>query len=105
MKIRWYGSLLDQQVGEIPVLGPKRLDPGRRLGIGTIDTTAKGIRCQAAQDITVSGGMVKSLALGTIVFELVGLGCHLVNVYWDQGIDTLVSPEDIVVAETGIVWH
>jgi len=78
---------------------------GRHFGIGTMDTTAKGVRCQAAQDIPVSGGFIKSLALGTIVFELVGRGCHLVNVYWDQGIDTLVSPTVIVVAETGIVWH
>ncbi len=43
-----------------------------RLGIGMLDTSSKGIRCRAARDIPSLEGMIKSLAMGTIVFELVG---------------------------------
>ena len=105
MKNRFNLELLNTWTQEVPLDWPKRPGSERRFGIGTMDTTFKGMRCRAAQDIPVTGGMVKSLALGTIVFELVGRDSHLVNVYWDQGIDTLVSPEDIVAAESSIVWH
>ena len=56
-----------------------------------LDTISKGIRCRATRDIPSSEGMIRSLATGTIVFELVGGNCHFVNVYWDHGVDSLVS--------------
>ncbi len=75
------------------------------LGIGMLDTSSKGIRCRAARDIPSLEGMIKSLAMGTIVFELVGGNCHFVNVYWDHGVDSLVSPQEIVVNDSALVWH
>jgi len=76
-----------------------------RLGIGMLDTSSKGIRCRAARDIPSLEGMIKSLAMGTIVFELVSSNCHFVNVYWDHGVDSLVSPQEIVVNDSALVWH
>ncbi len=76
-----------------------------RLGIGMVDTSSKGIRCRAARDIPRLEGMIKSLAMGTIVFELVGGSCHFVNVYWDHGVDSLVFPQEIVVSDSALVWH
>ncbi len=76
-----------------------------RLGIGMLDTSSKGIRCRAARDIPSLEGMIKSFAMGTIVFELVGGNCHFVNVYWDHGVDSLVSPQEIVVNDSALVWH
>ena len=76
-----------------------------RLGIGMLDTSSKGIRCRAARDIPRLEGMIKSFAMGTIVFELVGGNCHFVNVYWDHGVDSLVSPQEIVVNDSALVWH
>ncbi len=79
-----------------------------------LDTSSKGIRCRAARDIPSLEGMIKSLAKGTIVFELVGGSCHFVNVisrkclnvmYWDHGVDSLVSPQEIVVNDSALVWH
>ncbi len=76
-----------------------------RLGIGMLDTSSKGIRCRAARDIPSLEGMIKSLAMGTIVFELVSGNCQFVNVYWDHGVDSLVSPQEIVVNDSAVVWH
>ena len=76
-----------------------------RLGPGAIDNTLKGLRCQAAQDIRNSNGDIKSMTQGTIVFELIGHQFHLLNVYWDQGLDSLVSPQEIRVIESNLVWH
>ena len=76
-----------------------------RFGIGTLDTSSKGVRCLAARDIPSMDGMIKSLAKGTIVFEVVGGNCHFVNVYWDHGVDSLVSPQEIVVNDSALVWH
>ena len=76
-----------------------------RFGIGTLDTSSKGVRCRAARDIPSMDGMIKSLAKGTIVFEVVGGNCHFVNVYWDHGVDSLVSPQEIVVNDSALVWH
>jgi hypothetical protein len=76
-----------------------------RLGIGMLDTSSKGIRCRAARDIPSLAGIIRSFATGTIVFELVGGNCHYVNVYWDHGVDSLVSPQEIVVNDSALVWH
>jgi len=70
-----------------------------------LDSSVKGIRWQAAQYIPSAEGMIKSLAKGTIVFELVGCNCDWVNVYWAHGVDSLVSPQEIVVSDSGLVWH
>ncbi len=41
-----------------------------------LDTRSKGIRCWAARGIPSLEGMIKSLAKGTVVFELVDGSCH-----------------------------
>ncbi len=85
---------------------PQRSDTKtQRLGLGMLDTSSKGIRCRAARDIPNLEGMIKSLAKGTIVFEVIGGNCHFVNVYWDSGVDSLVSPQEIVVNDSELIWH
>ena len=76
-----------------------------QFGVGSIDNTLKGVRCQAAHDVRSTEGKIESSTHGTIVFELVGKSYHLVNVYWDQGLDSFVSPQDIVVTESSLIWH
>lgn len=70
-----------------------------------IDVSLQGIRCRAAQEILDFDGTIGTSTEGTIVYELEGQGSHLVSVRWDNGISSLVSSEEIVIADGEVVWQ
>lgn len=70
-----------------------------------IDTSLRGIRCKAAQEIIDLAGTIGAATEGTIVYELDGEGGQLVNVQWDDGTTSLVSSEEIVITDGDIVWQ
>jgi hypothetical protein len=72
---------------------------------GMVDVSSKGVRCRAAQDIPAYEGTIWSWTEGTIVYELLGYDGNLVNVYWDHGVDSLVSSDELVITDTDIVWN
>lgn len=69
-----------------------------------IDVTLKGIRCRAATEILDMEGTIGVATEGTIVYELEGEGGQLVNVHWDDGTQSLVSSEEIVITDA-VTWQ
>jgi len=69
-----------------------------------IDVTLKGIRCRAATEILEIEGTIGAATEGTIVYELEGEGGQLVNVHWDDGTQSLVSSEEIVITDA-VTWQ
>jgi len=54
-------------------------------------------------EITIRKGNIRRGAGSTT--HRVSSNCHFVNVYWDHGVDSLVSPQEIVVNDSALVWH
>jgi len=73
-------------------------------GAPMIDVTLKGIRCRAATEILDIEGTIGAATEGTIVYELEGEGGQLVNVHWDDGTQSLVSSEEIVITDA-VTWQ
>jgi hypothetical protein len=73
-------------------------------GAPMIDVTLKGIRCRAATEILDIEGTIGASTEGTIVYELEGEGGQLVNVHWDDGTQSLVSSEEIVITDA-VTWQ
>jgi hypothetical protein len=73
-------------------------------GAPMIDVTLKGIRCRAATEILDMEGTIGAATEGTIVYELEGEGGQLVNVHWDDGTQSLVSSEEIVITDA-VTWQ
>ena len=70
-----------------------------------IDVSLKGVRCRAAQEILDLTGTIVPDTEGTIVYELEGEGGELVNVHWDDGTNSLVSSEEIVIIDDALTWQ
>jgi hypothetical protein len=70
-----------------------------------VDETAKGIRCVAVSKISNLGGAIDAQTQGTIICEFEAHGTEVVNVYWDNGINSLVSPDQIAIMDDDIVWQ
>jgi len=70
-----------------------------------IDVSLKGIRCRAAQEILDIEGTIGAATEGTIIYELEGEGGELVNVHWDDGTNSLVSSEEIVIIDDALTWQ
>ena len=60
-----------------------------------LDTSSKGIRCRAAQEIRSNSGIVTSSTEGTIQYEIENLGRNLIFVEWDSGLRLFVFPSEI----------
>lgn len=50
-------------------------------------------------------GVVTIGTVGTILYEMESRGRHLINVQWDNGVISLVSPREIEVIEGDIIWQ
>jgi len=70
-----------------------------------IDVSLKGVRCRAAQEILDLTGTIGPDTEGTILYELEGEGGELVNVHWDDGTNSLVSSEEIVIIDDALTWQ
>ena len=70
-----------------------------------IDTSLKGVRCRAAQEILDFDGTIGVSTEGTIVYELEGQGEQLVSVRWDNGMRSLVSSREIVITDHEVIWQ
>jgi len=70
-----------------------------------IDVSLKGVRCRAAQEILDIEGTIGAATEGTIIYELEGEGGELVNVHWDDGTNSLVSSEEIVIIDDALTWQ
>jgi len=70
-----------------------------------IDVSLKGVRCRAAQEILDIEGTIGAATEGTIIYELEGEGGQLVNVRWDDGTNSLVSSEEIVIIDDALTWQ
>ena len=90
----------------MPFLRPRPSSRFRRdhEGAPLIDVTLKGIRCRAATEILDIEGTIGAATEGTIVYELEGEGGQLVNVHWDDGTQSLVSSEEIVITDA-VTWQ
>ena len=70
-----------------------------------IDVSLKGVCCCVAQEILDLIGTISPDTEGTIVYELEGEGGQLVNVRWDDGTNSLVSSEEIVIVDGAVCWQ
>jgi hypothetical protein len=70
-----------------------------------VDETAKGVRCVAVNRISNAGGAIDAQTQGTIICEFEAHGADVVNVYWDNGVNSLVSPDQIAIMDDDIVWQ
>mgnify|MGYP001321697954 CR=1 FL=1 len=70
-----------------------------------IDVSLNGVRCRAAQEILDLTGTISPDTEGTIIYELEGEGGQLVNVRWDDGTNSLVSSEEIVIVDGAVCWQ
>ena len=75
------------------------------MEVDVVDVTAKGVRCVAVHKITNAGGAIDAHTRGTIICEFEAHGADVVNVYWDNGINSLVSPNQIAIMDDDIVWQ
>ena len=71
-----------------------------------LDTSSKGIRCRAAQEIRSNWGIVTSSTGGTIQYEIENLGRNLIFVDWDNGLSMFVFPSEIeIIGGDLLLWQ
>lgn len=70
-----------------------------------LDTSSKGMRCRATQEIRSNRGIVTSSTGGTIQYEIKNLGRHLINVHWDNGLRLNVFPNEIEIIDGDFLWQ
>lgn len=71
-----------------------------------LDTSSKGIRCRAAQEIRSNSGIVTSSTGGTIQYEIENLGRNLIFVDWDNGLSMFVFPSEIeIIGGDLLLWQ
>jgi hypothetical protein len=75
------------------------------MDVNEVDATAKGVRCVAVHKIANVGGAIDAQTQGTIICEFEAHGSDVINVYWDTGINSLVSPGQIAIMDDDIVWQ
>jgi hypothetical protein len=54
-----------------------------------------GLRCRTVRHLTTRDGILPRDTFGTVRYEMENLDRHLVAVDWDNGMDTLVFPQEI----------
>ena len=71
-----------------------------------IDGSSEGIRCRAAREIRITGGIVRPFTEGTIQYEFESqLGPYVIHVDWDNGLSLNVSPGEIEIIDGDLLWH
>jgi hypothetical protein len=70
-----------------------------------LDTSSKGIRCRAAEEIRSKWGIVTSSTGATIQYEIESLGRNLVFVDWDNGLSVNVFPSEIEIIDGDLLWQ
>ncbi len=64
-----------------------------------IDRSRSGVRCRTLRQLDTVEGILPRDTYGTLCYETDNLGRRLVFVDWDNGMEVLVFPHEIVVLE------